>query len=105
MNLQWSEQTTRVVCVVGDAPPVVGTATNCERLAQRAAAQGWVTHTIEAGGEEVKGFREIASAGGGQCVTLDRNGSIIAEITGLTVGDQFAEEMDEFFNTYLNLCR
>lgn len=104
-GLQWSEQATRVVVLVGDAPPEIGTAGRCEALARRGAEFGWVTHVIQAGGDEVDHFKAIASAGSGQCVTLERNGSVIAEITGLTIGDQFAEEMDEFFNTYLALCR
>lgn len=104
-GMDWNMESDRVVIVVGDGQPHVGTGTTCVSLATRGQQHGWKTHTIQAEGKEVKFFPEIAQAGGGQCVSLASNRSVIAEITGLTIGDQFAPEMDEFFSTYLLLCR
>ena len=60
---------------------------------------------IQADGKDVKHFPQIAEAGGGRCVNLKDGDSLIAEITGLTLGDRFQAELGEFFDTYLELCR
>lgn len=105
LNWNMAETCERVVVLVGDAPPHVGEGFQCIELAKRGARHGWTTHVIQADGEDVKHFPEIAGAGKGQCVTLEDNASIITEITGLTLGDRFSEEMNVFFQTYLFLCR
>ena len=106
-KLSWHPDNTRVLVLIGDAPPHVGYGTACIKMARHAGAQGLVTHVIEADKREVKHFPEIAAAGGGRCVSLPDGGndSLIVEIAGLTLGERFENPMREFFRTYLELCR
>ena len=106
-KLSWQRDHTRVLVLIGDAPPHVGYGTACIRMAGRAGDQGLVTHTIEADKREVKHFAQIAAAGRGRCVSLPDGGddSLIVEIAGLTLGERFENAMREFFRTYLELCR
>jgi hypothetical protein len=104
-QLAWNPQHTRVLVLVGDAPPHVGYGARCAAMAEDGARRELTTHIIQAGDEPVKHFPEIAAAGGGRCMTLAENASLIAEVTGLTLGDRFEEEFREFFALYLALCR
>jgi hypothetical protein len=106
-NLTWMPARTKVLVLVGDAPPHVGRGVQCAQMAAWAAGQGVTTHTIQADARGVKHFTEIAAAGGGRCVSLsDRGGDpLIIEIAGLTFGERFEEALREFFQTYLELCR
>ncbi|MHC5023852.1 MAG: HEAT repeat domain-containing protein [Planctomycetota bacterium] len=104
-QLDWQAVRTKVLVLVGDGPPHVGYGSQCVELARRGAAIELVTHVIEADGRAVKHFAEIAEAGGGRNVTLEDGDSLIAEITGLSLGDLFEEEFREFFRVYLQLCR
>ena len=103
--MSWAIEHTRVLILIGDAPPLVGFGAACIDLARRAAEAGLTTHTIQAEGEEVEHFAGIAEAGGGECVSLAEDDLLISEIAGLTLGDAFPEELREFFRTYLALCR
>ncbi len=104
-QFSWLPSHTKVLVLVGDAPPRVGTGTLCVSLAKRGAEIQLTTHVIQTDAKEVKHFPQIAEAGGGRCVDLDDGDSLIAQITGLTLGDRFQEEFGEFFETYLQLCR
>jgi Mg-chelatase subunit ChlD len=104
-KLTWVPEHTKVLIVVGDAPPHVGYGTSCIDMARLAATNDLITHTIEAEGEEVKHFAEIAEAGEGRCVSLEDDDRLIPEIAGLTLGEQFKDEFREFFAIYLYLCR
>ncbi len=104
-QFSWLPSHTKVLVLVGDAPPRVGTGTLCISLAERGAKIKLTTHVIQADAKEVKHFPQIAEAGGGRCVNHADGDSLIAQITGLTLGDRFQEEFGEFFETYLQLCR
>jgi Mg-chelatase subunit ChlD len=104
-KLKWIEANTRVLVLIGDAPPHTGLGSHCAEYARRGKVAGVTTHVIQADNEEVKFFADIAQAGGGKCIMLEENDSLVAEITGLSLGDQFEEEMREFFLVYLELCR
>lgn len=105
-RLHWQSATTKVLIVVGDAPPHVGYGTQCVQLAQQGReAAKLTTHMIQAKGKPVKHFPEIAKAGGGQCVALANTDKLMAEITGLTLADHYQDEFREFFQAYLELCR
>ncbi len=106
-RLSWRPVGTRILILLGDAPPHAGFGSQSVELAQRAQAEGGVTtHTIEAGDRPVKHFPEIAAAGGGRSVTLgDATGSLILEIAGLTLAERFEEELRDFFTAWLELCR
>ncbi|MDY7000062.1 MAG: vWA domain-containing protein, partial [Actinomycetota bacterium] len=104
-KLSWVPEHTKVLIVVGDAPPHVGYGTSCIEMAARGATNDLITHTIEAEGKEVKHFAEIAEAGEGRCVSLEDDDLLIPEIAGLTLGEQFEDEFREFFAMYLYLCR
>ena len=105
-QLQWRRDAQRVLIVVGDAPPHPGYGGPAIELAKRArTAADVTTHAIQARGKNVEHFPEIAQAGGGRCVKLNQADSLIADITGLTLGDRFEEEFREFFQVYLELCR
>ena len=106
-KLSWQGDHTRILVLIGDAPPHVGYGTACIQMAGHAGEQGLVTHTIEADNREVKHFAQIAAAGGGRCVSLPDGGndSLIVEIAGLTLGERFENPMREFFRAYLELCR
>ncbi len=104
--LTWNREHEKVMILLGDGPPHVGLGGACEAMAQRASANGeLVTHTVQADGKPVKHFAEIAAAGGGRCVTLDEQDSLLLEIAGLTMAEQYEEPMREFFELYLELCR
>ncbi len=106
-RLSWHRDHTRILILVGDAPPHVGYGTACIEMAGRAGAAGLTTHVIEANKRHVKHFAEIAEAGRGRCVSLSAgdDASLIVEIAGLTLGERFESAMREFFLTYLDLCR
>jgi Mg-chelatase subunit ChlD len=104
-QLSWDPANSRVLVLIGDAPPHVGVGGHCVSYATRAHANGVITHAIQADDKPVKFFDEIASAGGGQAVMLEEGASLVAEITGLSLGDKFEAEIREFFLIYLELCR
>lgn len=105
-KLSWRADSSKVLVVVGDAPPHVGYGAPCAGLAQRGREQAKLTtHMIEAAGKKVDHFEEIAKAGGGRCVPLADDDSLMAEITGLTLGDRYQDEFREFYRVYLELCR
>ena len=102
----WMPEHDKTLVLVGDAPPHIGLGTKCAQLAAIALDKAELaTHVIQAGGKDVKHFATIAEAGGGKCVTLKDDDSLVAEIAGLTLGDAFEEEFREFFQVYLELCR
>lgn len=106
-QLKWMPEHTKVLVLIGDAPPHVGLGTRCADMARRAFEEAQLTtHVVQADrDEDVKHFPEIAEAGGGRCVNLADDDALIAEITGLTLGDAFQDEFGEFFRIYLELCR
>ena len=105
-QLNWRNDASKVLVLIGDAPPHIGTGTRCVQLAQRAhAAADLTTHVVQADGKDVKHFPEIAEAGGGRCVSLDNADTLIAEIAGLTLGERYEDEFREFFDIYFELCR
>ena len=104
-GLAWMVDHTKVLIVVGDAPPHVGRGAGCIDLAGRAARAEVTTHVIQCEGEEIEHFPEIAEAGGGKCVSLADDDLLIPEIAGLTLGGIFEDEFREFFDIYLWVCR
>jgi Mg-chelatase subunit ChlD len=105
-KLSWRPESTKVLVIVGDAPPHIGYGLHCVEMVQKSRAQSQLTtHVIQASAKEIKHFPEIAKAGGGRCVSLEDDDTLMAEITGLTLGDRYQEEFREFFHTYLELCR
>lgn len=104
-KLKWIDAHTRVLVLIGDAPPHTGLGAQCAEYAKRGKAIGITTHVIQADDKDVPHFKDIAEAGGGRCVMLKEGDSLVAEITGLSLGDQFEAEMREFFLVYLELCR
>jgi Mg-chelatase subunit ChlD len=106
MQLGWDADRTKVMVLVGDAPPHVGYGSACVELAEAAFKQsGLVTHVVQAEREQVKHFPQIAAAGAGQCVSLEDDALLVPELVGLTLGGRFEDEFREFFQTYLQLCR
>jgi hypothetical protein len=102
----WTRDADKVLVVVGDAPPHVGFGTACVRMAEAAArTANLTTHTVQAKGEPVKHFEEIAAAGGGTCLSLDEHDSLVVELAGLSVTEQFRDQFREFFRVYLEVCR
>jgi hypothetical protein len=105
-QFSWKPSSTKVLVLIGDAPPHVGQGELSINLARRARGNAELaTHVIQARGKEVEHFAEIATAGGGRCVNLEERDSLVAQIAGLTLGDQYEEEFGEFFRIYLELCR
>ncbi len=104
-KLTWHPGRTNVLILVGDGPPHVGLGGQCVELARRGRTIDLTTHVVQADDKDVKHFPQIAEAGGGRCVSLTRGDSLTAEIAGLTLGDRFDDELREFFNVYLELCR
>ena len=105
-QLSWGPKSTKVLVIVGDAPPHVGFGSQCVDMVLKSREQSQLTaHVIQASRDEVKHFPEIAKAGGGRCVSLEDDDTLMAEITGLTLGDRYQDEFREFFHTYLDLCR
>jgi Mg-chelatase subunit ChlD len=104
-KLSWNVEHTRVLVLIGDAPPHVGYGTRCVEMAARAAANGLVTNVIQTEDDAVKHFPEIAAAGEGRCVSLSDDDRLIAEIAGLALGDRYGDELRGFFSDYLVLCR
>jgi hypothetical protein len=105
-KLSWELSSTKVLVLIGDAPPHAGYGGLCVSMAAQAHRKmELTTHVIQAKKKDVDHFRDIARAGAGRCVSLDENAALVAEITGLTLGEQFDEEFREFFEIYLELCR
>ncbi len=104
-QMSWTLESDKVLIVIGDAPPRVGTASKCVALAERGAELGFKTHMIEAKGRRVDKFAEIAAAGGGQCIALRNRSTLIIKVAGLALGSRFDAEMTEFFRAYMLLCR
>ena len=55
--------------------------------------------------QAIEFFPEIAAAGKGRVVNLDRDERLVPEIAGLIVGEEFEEPLVEFFTVYLQLCQ
>ena len=53
----------------------------------------------------MKHFPAIAEAGAGKCIDLEDDRLLMPEIAGLTLGDRFRDELLQFFDVYLELCR
>jgi len=113
-RLSWDPQRTRMLVLIGDAPPHVGFGGMCVDAAREGARVGLTTHVIQARlgrdrdgnrTQDVEHFREIAAAGGGRCIPIKQDDSLIVEIAGLAVGERCREEMVEFFGVYRRLCR
>jgi len=105
-SLVWLDEHTKILIVIGDAPPHPGTGAHCISMARQAKREGDVTtHVIQTRENGVKHFPEIAEAGEGRCVSLADDDALIPEITGLTLGGNFEDEMRAFFSAYLELCR
>jgi von Willebrand factor type A domain len=104
-GLHWDLSRSMVLILAGDAPPHVGYGRPCAQLAERAARSGVTTHTIQADDKPVEHYEAIATAGGGRCVNLRDDASLVAEITGLALGDRFNPELQAMFAAYLELCR
>jgi len=106
LQFSWDPQHEKVLVLIGDAPPRVGTGMQCVDLSRRAFAQArLVTHVIQTENKDVLHFPEIAKAGGGRCVSLEDDANLITEIAGLAIGGAFEDEFREFFEIYLELCR
>ena len=103
-NLSWTPEHSKVLILIGDAPPHAGTGGGCIELATRASQGGITTHVIQAENKAVKHFPAIAHAGRGRCVMLENDDDLVAEIAGLTIGERFEEEFRELFRLYLALC-
>ena len=104
-EMSWHPDAKRLLVLVGDAPPHVGTGTNCVNAAARAARAGIVTHTMRTEDDLVEHFEEIAAAGTGHAVHLEHDAALMAEIAGLTFGDRFGGPFRAFFDRYFELCR
>ena len=104
-ELDWRAEHEKILVLVGDAPPHVGTGTLAVDLIGHAARQGLTTHVIQTEAQPVEHFAEIAAAGNGRCVELTDDDELMVEIAGLSIGDVFGDEMAHFFRTYLELCR
>ncbi|MEM7229072.1 MAG: vWA domain-containing protein [Planctomycetota bacterium] len=105
-EMSWSTDAEKMLVIVGDAPPHVGYGEACINMARNAARDGnLVTHTVEAKGKPVKHFKEIARAGGGDCISLEDQSSLVVELAGLSVTEQYRSQFREFFRIYLRLCR
>lgn len=105
-QLSWKPEATKVLVLVGDAPPHVGDGGGCIKMAALARTDAaLITHVIQVEGKSVKHFPEIAEAGGGKCVTLEDDDRLIGEIAGLSLADRYEDEFAEFFRVYLELCR
>jgi hypothetical protein len=63
------------------------------------------TKRTSASRNAIEFFNEIAAAGGGRVVNLDRDERLVPEIAGLIVGEVFEEPLVEFFTVYMKLCR
>ena len=104
-ELDWQPDHTKILVLVGDAPPHVGTGTLAVTMIGEAATKGLTTHVIQTEPQPVEHFEDIADAGNGRCVELKHDDELMAEIAGLSIGDVFGDEMAHFFRTYLELCR
>lgn len=108
-RLSWHPEHVKILVLIGDAPPTVGHGGRCVEMARVAHERfGCTTHVIQTTSdpdEDVEHFPEIAKAGDGRCVRLGEDDSLIAEITGLTLGDRYEQEFREFFEMYLGTCR
>ena len=105
-QLSWRPSSTKALVLIGDAPPHVGQGELCVKLAERAHEHAQLTTSvIQARGKDVEHFPAIAKAGSGRCVSLEARDSLVAQIAGLTLGDQYEDEFKEFFRIYLELCR
>jgi Mg-chelatase subunit ChlD len=50
-------------------------------------------------------FQEIAETGGGRMVHLDKAADLVPAIMRFTIDETWWDVFDEFYNTYLNVCR
>lgn len=103
-DLDWNVDHDMVCVLIGDAPPISGLGGRCVELAIWAGEHGVITHVIQAKGKSVKWFSDIAEAGGGRLVDLDQTKSLLAEVTGLTIGGRFDDEFEEFYHAWMYLC-
>lgn len=79
LELDWRRGATKLVFVVGDAPPADrGDAPAYDVLAQRAAARGIAVHAIRCGGDPrtAESFERLAALGGGAYASIPVDGGV-----------------------------
>jgi Mg-chelatase subunit ChlD len=83
--LQWSAKGTRVIFLVGDAPPHLDYQDGFDyrRAVQAARQKGIAVETIQCGGDPQTAsvWQEIAGLGGGQYARIDASGGMPAQVT------------------------
>jgi Mg-chelatase subunit ChlD len=78
-NFGWSKEAKlRFLFLVGDAPPHGQKIAECKRLAMSAQQQGIVLNTILCGNSQTTGkvWQELASAAGGEFLSIDQNATV-----------------------------
>ena len=128
-SMNWNSRASKVIVILGDAPPHKEDQARAEELARLgftnpAKAMNRVhtpskdeippiiTCAITFGYQAEKAFGSITTAGGGHCVRIDRSltdetdrnlasQAVVRYILGLSFGVQWRSRMDAFFYTYL----
>ena len=122
----WRKHATRVVTIIGDAPPHAQDRPALRQLCEKAARDGFVINTValtHAGAarsgrrapattegmsdRELLGvatsitFADIARWGGGQAVVQDDIARVIADLLRTAFGAEWKDEVEQFVEAYL----
>jgi hypothetical protein len=93
-----------ILVLIGDGAPHPGTRGACEELAARAKGVGAKTFVVSARAaeveREVKGFAEIATAGGGQLVRMHEG----AALPALLLGGEFSDAWKDLLASFRERC-
>lgn len=115
-QFEWSEQAEREIIIIGDAPPHEKDKSEVRSLLEWFSSQGFTVHAVHVPSgsgdsqyalETQMVFQQMANFGGGQLVQLDVSSQddLVRSVMRLTIEKQWWPYFDEFYDSYLELCR
>jgi hypothetical protein len=116
-DLNWRKNSTRMIVIIGDAPPHQRDISKLSRELEWHEQRGNVVHTLftphrtpgrplSAYDESTRQvFEQIASKTRGRSDIIDKAAELVPAIMHCTIEPQWRETFDEFYRLYLELCR
>jgi len=100
-NMGWQKNTTKVVVVVGDAPPHAPDVASMQALAKSMhQKQQVVFHAVDCGGLGADVAR-LATSSKGSVIRLTASDTLIYQILGVVFGEELRPAVERFLDTYL----